>query len=398
MSNIREYTRKKEQKNTNAAPYGEKIKKYRLTVFYRTALAVFLVSALIGIVLIQIKNKVFETYQILSTIPRETTGTAASIEFSGNILTYSKDGANCSNSKGEALWNQTYEMQSPLVAVCKGMAALADYNGSTIYVMGTDKILGEINTNMPIRSICVSAGGLVAAVLDDGKITWIYLYDSVGNTISYFKTLMRTNGYPVDVSISDSGAVVAVSYLYIDSGALTSKVAFYNFGMVGQNAVDNLVSGYDYVNHVTPRVRFMDNATVFAISDDRLTLYEGEQKPTLTKEILLSEEVQSLYYSENYIGLVYLNVTGESKYKIEVYNKEGSLAENKNFDMEYTDIRFTKDKMLIYNDTACLIQNIGGVESYQGSFAKRVQIMIPTARSNRYILVTEDSIDTIELQ
>lgn len=396
MSNIREYTRKKEQKNT--ATYGQKIKKHRLTIFYRVSLAVILTAAVIAIIVIQMKNRVFETYQVVSAIPRKAVSGTTSINYAGNILTYSKDGANCSNIKGEVLWNQTYEMQSPIVDTHKSMAAIADYNGSTIYIMSTEKILGEINTNMPIRDICVSAGGLVAAVLDDGSVTWIYLYDSSGKTIVYFKTVMRTTGYPVDISLSDSGALMAVSYLYIDSGTLTSKVAFYNFGTVGQNAVDNLVGGNDYVNHITPRVQFMDNATAFAVSDDRLTIYEGEQKPVLVREILLSEEVQSICYSENYIGLIYLNVTGESKYKIDIYNKTGDLADNKNFDIEYTNIEFTKDKMIIYNDVTCLIQNIGGVENYKGDFAERVQIMIPTAFSHKYVVVTEDSINTIELK
>ena len=396
MSNIREYTKKKEQKNTGT--YGQKIRQHRLSIFYRVSLVILLTVTLIILGVVQMKNRVFEGYQVISSVSRESISGTTSLNYNGNILTYSKDGANCSNVKGDVLWNQTYEMQSPMVNIAGNMAAIADYNGSTIYVMSTEKILGEINTNMPIRNISVSASGLVTAVLDEADITWIYLYDSVGNTIAYFKTLMKTNGYPVDVSISDSGALVAVSYLYVDSGTVTSKVAFYNFGQVGQNVVDNLVSGHDYVNHVTPRVQFMDNATSFSLSDDRLVIYQGEQKPIPFKEILLSEEVQSLYYSENYVGLVYINVSGDSKYRIDIYNKEGELVGNKNFDIEYTNIEFTKDKMIIYNDVSCLIQNIGGVENFAGDFEKGVRLLIPTSSSYKYTLVTEDSIDTIELK
>lgn len=397
MSNIREYTKKKEQKNTGT--YGQKIIKHRLSVFYRVSLAIILTVALTAILVVQMKNRVFEGYQVISSVSKENISGTTSLHCDGKILTYSKDGAHCSNTKGEVLWNQTYQMQAPMVDTCRNMMTIADYNGSTIYVMSTEKIIGEINTNMPIRSVCVSASGLVAAVLDEADITWIYLYDSsTGKTIAYFKTLMKTNGYPIDVSISDSGALVAVSYLYVDSGAVTSKVAFYNFGQVGQNVVDNLVSGYDYVNHVTPRVQFMDNATAFALADDRLVIYQGEQKPIPIKEILLSQEVQSLYYSENYIGLVYLNVSGDSKYRIEVYHKDGELVQNKNFDIEYTNIEFAKDKMIIYNDAKCLIQNIGGVENFAGDFTEGVQLLLPTSSSYKYILVTEDSIDTIELK
>ena len=396
MSNIREYTKKKEQKNTGN--YGQKIRQHRLSIFYRASLAVVIAVALCVLIVVQIKNRVFEGYQVVSSIERENISGTRNLNYNGAILTYSKDGAHCSNTKGDVLWNQTYEMQAPIVETSKSMAAIADYNGSTIYVMNTEKILGEIKTNMPIKGLSVSASGLVAAVLDEADVTWIYLYSSTGETIAYFKTLMKTNGYPMDVSISDSGALVAVSYLYVDSGSITSKVAFYNFGKVGQNVVDNLVSGYDYTNHVMPRVQFMDNATAFGVADDRLVFYSGDQKPMPIKEILLSADVQSFYYNENYVGLVYLNVSGESKYKIDIYNKEGELVMSKFFDIEFTDIEFTKEKMIIYNDMECLIQNIGGVENFAGDFEKGVQLVIPTASSYKYILITEDSIDTIELK
>ena len=46
-----------------------------------------------------------------------------------NILTYSKDGANCMDSKGVVLWNQTYEMQNPMVDINGSVVAIGDYNG-----------------------------------------------------------------------------------------------------------------------------------------------------------------------------------------------------------------------------------------------------------------------------
>ena len=41
---------------------------------------------------------------------------------------------------------------------------------------------------------------------------------------------------------------------------------------------------------------------------------------------------------------------------------------------------------------------MNGVEKYAGYFEKAVYTLIPTSSAYRYILVTTDSIDTIELK
>ena len=52
--------------------------------------------------------------------------------FAGHLLTYSKDGAGCMDIKGNAVWNQTFEMQNPIVDVCNDVVAIGDNKGSTI--------------------------------------------------------------------------------------------------------------------------------------------------------------------------------------------------------------------------------------------------------------------------
>ena len=56
-------------------------------------------------------------------------------------------------------------MQNPIVSVCGEVAAIADYNGRTIYIQSKEKQLGTVTTNLPIRSINVAANGVVAVVL-----------------------------------------------------------------------------------------------------------------------------------------------------------------------------------------------------------------------------------------
>ena len=45
---------------------------------------------------------------------------------------------------------------------------------------------------------------------------------------------------------------MAVSYLKAEGNGIKTSIAFYNFGDVGQNVVDKVVSGYDYDDMIIP--------------------------------------------------------------------------------------------------------------------------------------------------
>lgn len=403
MSNVRDYLKERE-KRLAAAPstnYKDKIKSHRLSILYRTILAVALIVVVIAFLVIQWKNKVFTECVVSSSSPI-TVVKSANVEKLGNhILLYSKDGASCLDNKGNALWNQTFEMQNPIVSICGDVAAIGDYNGRTIYVCSSTQQMGTVKTNLPIRKICVSANGVVAAVLDDSDITRILLYDANEDTetsIVDIKASMDKSGYPVSLSLSPNGKLLAISYLYVDSGNLKSSVAFFNFGEVGKNESDNYVSGYDYLDTVIPYIQFMSNSTSFGVSDDRIVFFEGSERPSNIASTLLEEEVQGVYYNEDYVGLVFRNQTGESVYRLDVYNTSGNKVHSQFFDIEYTDIVLNKDHIIIYNDMDCQICNVEGVDKFSGEFEKPTSLIIPTSSLYKYTAVTSNSIEIIELR
>lgn len=383
---------------TSTIDYRRVIAAHRLKLLYRTTL-VLLVSAAVGALFYtQYINMVYTDYQVISSVTREESTTSITKNLGGKILTYSNDGASCMNTGGEQLWNQTYEMQNPMVDLNDTVAAIADYNGRSIYIVNTEGVLGKVEADKPIRSISVSKTGMVAAVVDDTDVTAIYLYSSTGEEIAFFKTTMEKSGYPVSVSISPNGEIVAVSYIYVDSGLMMSNVAFYNFGQVGQNKTDNYVSGYSYTDAVIPQISFMNDENSFAIADNRLIFYKGDQIPTSNQEILLSEEIRSVYFNEAYVGLVYINADGETKYRMDVYTEQGKKILSKKFDLEYTDIYFNKECAVLYNDAQCLVFNMKGVEKFNGTFKHSVNALLPTASINKYVAVSQGKIEMMELK
>lgn len=108
--------------------------------------------------------------------------------------------------------------------------------------------------------------------------------------------------------------------------------------------------------------------------------------------------LQGVYYNSNYVGLVFPNIDGESKYRIDVYNTNGNKVLSKAFDIDYKDIVFCSDYFIVYNEQECMVCNMNGVEKYNGAFKDTVYTLVPSQNVSHYVLVTQDSLQTIELR
>lgn len=359
------------------------------------------VLALIAVVILCVyfnwKTMVYTDYEVVQQNEWTRASESKCINLSGTLFTYSNDGMSCIDSRGIMIWNQTYEMQNPIIRTCKKTIAVGDYNGRSIYVADTQGMIGTIDTTMPIRDFCVSSNGIVAAVLDDSTVTAIYLYSTTGEQLAYFKTTMSKSGYPIAIDISSDGKQAAVSYIKAESGKIYSSVGFYNFSAVGQNYTDNLVSGYGYLDAVVPLIHFMDNDTIFAVADNRLMFYRGKQKPENLADILISEEVQSVFYSDSHVGLVFYDSTGQNTYRLEVYDTNAKKVSEIYFDIEYTNILFDTAGIIIHSDSDCLIYDWDNRLKYEGSFVERISCLIPSGNIAKYTIITDDTIQQIEL-
>ena len=406
MAEVRDFTKyikknneEEDEEQQQEPSYTEKIRKHRIMVLVRSVTLIVAAVLVTVAAYVSWRDKSYSEAQFSSGIRISDSTGASAINLDGHVLQYSKDGASCINAEGEALWNQTYQMQNPTVHTCKDVVAIGDYNGHNIYVANTSGSLGQIDTNLPIRDFCVASQGVVAAVLDDQTVTWIYLFDASGNTLASFKTTMQDSGYPVDVSISPSGELVCVSYLKADNGNLKTSVAFFNFGAVGQNATDNYASGYDYPGTVVPYVQFMNDSKIFAAADDRIMFYSGSEVPTSQTEALTgNEEIRSVFYNESYVGVVYVNNTDEGAYRLQVYGNTGNLQTTIYFNIEYVDVLFDNDQIMIYGEDDFLLCDMSGNEKYKSSFDNAVRVLIPTAVRSKFIMVTRNAIETMELK
>ena len=316
--------------------------------------------------------------------------------FGNNFIVYNSDGIKCVNYKGEQIWNEAFQMQKPLVDIGKGIVAVADYNGSSFYMMDEKEVLGKIDTGMPIRKFAVAGSGYVMTVLDSSGNTPIVVYNTAGDEMLKFNTTMKGYGYPLEIAISDNGILGAVSYLNVDKGSFFSSVGFYNFGEVGQNYQDSLMSSYTYQSALVPEIEFAGNNKAVAVADNRLMFFSGDQMPKSHGDIFLDKNIKSVYADDKFVALFYDSDNSDHLFMAEIYDYDAKLKDKMYYDIEFTDVFFDANRIVLYNSEEAMIHVIGGKDKFVGNFESATLALIPTANTKRFIQVTPDDIKTIE--
>lgn len=294
-------------------------------------------------------------------------------DFGGGILKYTKDGFSFIDAQGKVVWNQSYEMKSPIVSVNGEYAAVADQQGTSIYICDKSGPQGQATTLLPILRITVSAKGVVAALQEDSKASYIYLYHKDGTDLKiWIKSLLSGDGYPVDISLSPSGRQLMVSYMYLDKGILKCKVTFYNFGL-GKNDPKRVV-GILYPealnNGMVGRVQFLDDSNCVAFSDKGLVFVSTrvETEPEAQNPINIEEKIRTICYTDSYVGIVTDNTSGEDPYHMQIFSVDGTKMLDKTFNFQYTNMDIDGDMVFLYNDSGCQVYNMNGTLKFTGTF------------------------------
>ena len=342
--------------------------------------------------------RTYNNYKVRKTIKIETGTNSQYQAFGEFVVKYSNDGISYINGT-ETIWNEAYEMKSPIVDVCGDYLAIADKNSNTIYIFNKKGKVGEVNTSYPIIKIEVAQQGVVAALLEEASANYIELYDKEGNLIVSHKSLLSENGFPLSFSISNDGEKMMTSYLSIKEGSTENQVIFYNFSNVGKDEVDRVVGTFNqYGETIVPAVYFVSNEDAIAIGDNVLTIYKMKEKPTIRKEIKFDKEIQKVFYNEKYVGLIFENSKGDTPYKMEVYSLSGEKIMSKEIEINLDHVKFAGKNVLMYDDVTCELISLKGVAKFKHVFTKQLDAIVPMESTNTFLLMTKNKIEEISLK
>lgn len=384
----------REQSSREKVYHGRNRKRRRFSGKEKKVITVAVVAAAVCLVFLFVEKRSYHSYKVLATSEQEDVVSTQYIEMDGDILRYSPDGVSVVDSNMNTVWNETYAMQNPIADVNGDRAVVADSEGTSLYICDKKGVTGTVTTSYSIVKVRVASNGMVAAILDNGDDTWINFYDSDGSLVAENLTKVDDPGYPMDVAVSDNG-VMMVTFQYVDGSKTTSYVAFYNYGDVGQNEDDRIVSGYTYENVVIPQVECVSDSQYIALRDDGFSTYQGNQIPKESKTVNVKQEIVSTFFSDDRIGLVFKNNNKDDLYTMEVYNINGQLKFRKNFDIPYTTIKMSGDNIIMYNSSQICVMNNRGVQKYAGSIDGTIRDFFKIGW-NKYLMVLDTGVSTIK--
>ena len=383
---------------TSISDLWEKLKHHRKLTRRSWLVGIGIASLLLAGFLCYTFFRTSTTFYVLDEMERADINGTEYAEFGKGIIKYRPDGISSITSQGEIRWSSTFNMQSPIVDIREKIMAVAEKNGTQVYIYNEDGLLGQFQTVLPIEKVSVSNQGVVAVILQDEDVTWINLYDINGVEIVTNRTSVEESGYPLDIALSPDGMKMAVAYLGVTQGIMNTKVCFYNFGAVGQAEQDNLVNSVTYDNEVVPKVIFANETTAVAFRSGGFSIFEGKQNPELKKEEAFDSEIVSVFQDNKSFGIIFASDDAEHMYKMQVYNMAGKRIAERYLDIDYKEVKLVNDKIIIYNDSVFEIYETNGDLKFTGNYPKAITDIISVKGFGKYLILSRESSDLIKLR
>ena len=100
---------------------------------------------------------------------------------------------------------------------------------AVFYAAGnTDCLLytsGTATTALPVIKAAVSQNGIVAAILEDSRASYIQYYKKDGTDMQLtVKSVLSGDGYPLDIALSPDGTRMIASIIHLEKGELLQRV------------------------------------------------------------------------------------------------------------------------------------------------------------------------------
>ena len=389
-------TEQAESEEARRAPKGKSI---MLVLGLAAAVLIFVVVRFGRDLLVRMNR--YDGYEVTYSTERTDASAMEYLDYSGSLIHYSKEGISYLDKQGNVVWNESYTMKMPKAAVEGEYIGVADLNGNDIVILNKSGKVGVLSMPYAICDFDISKQGVVAAVLKGKNENYIYLYSCAGEVLVEMKTTINKSGYPIDIALSPDGSKLMASYVYLEGVEVKNTIAAYNFGSVGQNEVDRLVGGFNYEDTIFPKLEFLNNDTVCAFGDNRIVLFSMKEKAVEKCNLTIEQELKSVMYSDEYIGIVMKEANGAADYPytMQIFNLAGHKVNEEKLDIPYHTVTMNKEEIIFMGDNECTIYYVKGGKKFDCRFTENnIEKVIATANDKEYIMVSEREIAYIKLR
>ena len=295
--------------------------------------------------------------------------------FADGVVKLSKDGASYLSKTGKLIWNQAYEMGTPVVSINGDFMAIGEKNGSKLFILSTSGPVGQGESPLPIEKLSISGKGVVYALLSDKDSTYITVFSKEGRNLDIgIRSVMSGDGYPMDFSASKDGEELLVAFSYLDQSVLKSRVVFYNFSSLGKNVgADRVVGGFteNFSGKMVGRVHFFTNEESFVAYNGGLSFFSTRVKtsPEEKKHESMEGTIRMISYNDNYLAVLTDNIKDPEKgnYRLVLFRKSGERLFDKPISYMGSRMEISGDKILLYQEKSYRVYDFNGLLRYNGS-------------------------------
>ena len=390
---------------TSEKEFDKRIRKHRYKVIRLMTLGIAAIILILCLITLFFHFRTYKGYVIEKEITRTDKEDVHYADFGKNLLKYSRDGAFLLDYKGKLLWNQTFEMNYPIVNSCKNYVVIASEGGNEVYLADSEKTKGKIDTPMSIQQVAVAAQGSVAVLMEEDENYYINLYDIEGTPLAHGEFHMENSGIPLTMAISDDCKNLAIAFLDMSEGVVKTTVQFYNFGDSGKEEIDSIVGKFSYTGEMAVEMSFFDNTNLLMYTDQRAILYQCVEKPKELEAITYPGQVNSIFYDDEYWGFTSdfdeKNKEGvrETGNRLLLYSKSGDEQYHKTIEKDSAEVELLENHyVVVKKDKQCMIYNPKGIMKFKGSFDEPVEKIKKRNSNLNYMMILETKIIEIKMK
>ncbi|MBP5255266.1 MAG: hypothetical protein J6Z23_07810 [Lachnospiraceae bacterium] len=269
--------------------------------------------------------------------------------------------------RGTQMWSTPLSLSSPVIAIEGDFFSMYDSGGYQVYIFGTSGLISTVRVSRRIYGMDISASGVTAVFTESSESAYISYFDRFGSKIAVeVKTVLSSNGYPVDLSVSPNGQRLAVISYSTANGIGESRLVLYDFGK-GRESNGYVIGRFtDYYDTDTFLLScdFKDDDHLVAVGDNMLSFFTIPSRGDPERTMLpLRENLRSVLSMD---GRPVLITEEEGKFICTLYEMTGEVYNSFELPGKYTVITAKNGRVMVADRNEIWLYNASGRLRYHG--------------------------------
>lgn len=359
------------------------------------AAGIVLILAVAAFLAYRNESMLAASYDIVWEKDTSGSGTALTFRgyraFSGGMITYTKDGAEFTDGKGNSVWQRSYQMNDPACDVNGQYAVIFDRGGTQFHIFSNEQCTGSGNTVLPVSAIRISGKGVIYTVQNDSDADFISAYRKDGTEIDLtVKSIVNGDGYPFDIAVSPDGSQLLTSYISVGDGTVTESVVFRNFGEVGQNEdARRVVGGFmeEFDGHIVTKVDFAGESFAHAFYDGGIVFFSTKvlNSPEVIKKVEINEEMLAVTSGDHGPAVIVRTENEDYPRKLILYDNEGNETGSAGLDIMFEGFESSDTGVIVYGSDRILCFNRKGNPTADITYNGKISFVCGTDKQREFI-------------